>query len=385
MGWKNTSVREQRIEFVIRASRRDANMSLLCREYGISRPTGYRWLSRYRDSDSLVALRELSRRPHQSPSRTSTEIEDAVVALRLTYDWGGKKIKRLLSNQGMEISIATANRIIKRNGLVREYCSHPQATKRFERKHPNQLWQMDFKGDYRLAKDVCYPLSIIDDHSRFLVGLFALNNQLGNSVKRCLVGTFERYGLPDAILTDHGIPWWGNSNGHGLTRLTVGLIRQGIRVYFSGVGHPQTQGKVERFHRTLKHALWYRGRPKTLAGFEKALADFCEEYNRIRPHEALDMDVPHQRYKPSQKEYNPTPPEWEYPAEAVVCRLNSQGSLDYQSQRYFICEALADERVQVDRLDNKLVVSYRHMYVREIEPETGRSKPLLQPAGEANV
>lgn len=380
MGWKSMSVKDQRIEFVVKASERDANVSLLCREYGISRPTGYRWLARYRDSDSLVALGELSRCPHRSPDRTAIEIEEAAIALRLTYDWGGKKIQHLLVNQGMDISVATVNRIIKRNGLVRQYRSHTQAIKRFERKHPNQLWQMDFKGDYRLAKDVCYPLSIIDDHSRFSVGLFALNNQLGVSVKRCLIATFERYGLPDAILTDHGIPWWGNSNGHGLTRLTVSLIRQGIRVCFSGVGHPQTQGKVERFHRTLKHALWYRGQPKTLAGFEKALADFREEYNQLRPHEALAMDVPQQRYEPSQKGYNPTPPEWVYPEGAIVRRLNSQGSLNYQGQRYFICAALADERVQIAHLENKLVVRYRHMYVREIEPETGRSKPLLHPA-----
>lgn len=380
MPWKSASVKDQRIEFVVRASRGEANMSVLCREYGISRPTGYRWLARYRDGGSLTSLTELSRRPHRSPDRTPLEAERAVIALRLTYDWGGKKIRHLLANQGIHLSVATANRIIDRNGLTRPYRSHPPAVKRFEREYPNQLWQMDFKGDYRLARGVCYPLSIIDDHSRFAVGLFALGNQLGTSVKRCLVSTFERYGLPEAILTDHGIPWWGNPNGHGLTRLSVSLVRQGIRLCFSGIGHPQTQGKVERFHRTLKHALWYRGEPKTLAGFEKALADFREEYNRFRPHEALDMAVPQQRYQPSRKEYNPTPPEWEYPEGAIVKRLNSQGSLDYHNQRYFICEALADERVQIDRLDNKLVVRYRHIYVREIEPDTGRSLPLLHPA-----
>lgn len=380
MGWKSTSVRDQRIEFVIKASAEDTNLSMLCREYGISRPTGYRWLTRYRDRGSLAALGELSRCPHRSPGRTSMEIEEAVIVLRLTYDWGGKKIRHLLANQGIDVSVATVNRIINRNGLVRPYRSHRHAIKRFERKHPNQLWQMDFKGDYRLATAVCYPLSIIDDHSRFSVGLFALDNQLGVTVKRCLVATFERYGLPDAILTDHGIPWWSNSNGHGLTRLSVSLIRQGIRVCFSGIGHPQTQGKVERFHRTLKHALWYRGRPNTLTGFEKALADFREEYNQLRPHEALDMDVPQQRYQPSRKKYNPEPPEWVYPEGASVKRLNSQGCLDYQSRRYFICEALADEQVQITRFDNKLVVRYRYLYVREIEPKTGRSMPLLHPA-----
>jgi len=385
MPWKASSVMDQRIEFVVRASDAGANVSSLCQEYGISRPTGYRWLRRYQQTNSLQGLGELSRRPRRSPRQTGSEIESEVVALRLAFDWGGKKIQRIMADRGFVVSTSTVNRIIKRNGLIRTRLSHQKAARRFEREQPNQLWQMDFKGDYLIEQGKCYPLSILDDHSRFVVGLFALSNQLGRSVKSCLISTFERYGVPEAILTDHGIPWWGNANGHGLTRLSVSLIRQGIQLYFSGFCHPQTQGKVERFHRTLKHAMWYRGEPKSLPAFAEALSDFRKEYNYLRPHESLEMVVPAHRYQPSSKTYDPSPPDWEYPEQAIVRRLNTQGCLDYQNHRYFVCEALAGENVQIEHIDHKLAVRYRHMYVRELDQNTGRSVSLLKPAPEPKV
>lgn len=385
MPWKQSLVKDQRIEFVVRASRPGVNMSALCEEYDISRPTGYRWLSRYREVGSLVALEERSRRPRRSPRRTSAEIEASVAGLRLAYDWGGKKIQHLLAQEGIEIGVATVNRILKRSGLVRPYRSHRRAVKRFEHPSPNQLWQMDFKGPYRLNQGKCYPLSILDDHSRFVVGLYPLTNQLGETVHRCLLTTFERYGIPEAMLMDHGIPWWSTSNGHGLTRISVALLRQGIQLRFSGIRHPQTQGKVERFHRTLHHALWYRGDIPELTDFAAALREIRDVYNKVRPHESLEMDVPQQRYRSSSKAYNPHPPEWEYPHGAEVRRLNSQGCLDWKTGRYFVCEALADDRVQIEEVDNKLVARYRNVYVREIDLSTGRSAALLTPVCNIDV
>jgi hypothetical protein len=209
------------------------------------------------------------------------------------------------------------------------------------------------------------------------VGLFALRDQLSTTVSSCLVTTFERYGVPEAILTDHGIPWWSNSNGHGLTRLSVALIQQGIRVLFSGIRHPQTQGKVERFHRTLGQRVNYHGWPQTLSGWQATFDEFVEEYNYVRPHEALAMGVPATRYRPSPRAYQATPIEWQYPEGATVARLNSQGMLDWPGHRHFVCEALANERVQLERCDDKLLVRYRHVIVREINLTTGRSLPLV--------
>lgn len=380
MPWATTSVTEQRIRFVIRASQDSVNMSALCREFGISRPTGYLWLDRYCESGSISGVFEHSRRPHHSPSRTPQHHEEHIVALRQEFGWGAKKIRVLLLREGIDLKVATINRILKRKDLIHVKDSHRPAIKHFEREHPNMLWQMDFKGDYPAGRGRCYPLSIIDDHSRFVVGLHALSGQDTETVSTRLVATFERFGVPEAMLMDHGVPWWSNSNGHGLTRLSVSLIKQGIRLYFSGIRHPQTQGKVERFHRTLADAIRHRGRPATLLGFAQVLKQIRQEYNHIRPHESLQMAVPSEHYRPSSKSYNPTPGAWEYPEGAKLMRLNMKGGLYYGRTRHFVCEALAGELVRLEELDNKLLISYRHMYVREINIETGRSITLLKDA-----
>ena len=382
MPWKATSVMEERIKFIVRASQEGVNISKLCREFGISRPTGYQWLRRYRQAGSIRAVRELSRRPYRSPTRTAFEHEQRVIALRRQHDWGAKKIRELLVREGLDLPVITINRILRRKGLVCPDQSHRPAVKRFERERPNELWQMDFKGDYALRRGRCYPLSILDDHSRFAVGVYALSDQCGETVHGCLVRTFETYGVPEAMLMDHGTPWWATSSGHGLTRLSVSLIKQGIRLYWSGVGHPQTQGKVERFHRTLKHAVRHHGRPQTLSEWENALPHFLQEYNHVRPHEALQMAVPAERYYPSPKQYNPQPSECQYPLGAIVKRLNSQGCLDYHHRRYFVCEALCSENVQIEHVENRLLIRYRHMYIREIELETGRTVPLALPVSQ---
>jgi transposase InsO family protein len=379
MSWKTTSVMEERIKFIVRASAEEANISSLCVEFGISRTTGYRWLNRYRSCGNFGEVKELSRRPHHSPTRTHVEHEARVKAFRERYGWGAKKLQVLLEREGVSLPVITINRILKRHDLINQQASHSPAVRRFERSYPNELWQMDFKGDYAVRSGRCYPLSILDDHSRYLVGLYALGDQTGESVNTCLINTFKRYGLPEAMLMDHGTPWWSNTNGYGLTWLAVSLIKQGIRLYKSGFRHPQTQGKVERFHRTLKDSIVHAGKPRTLGDWEKAVGRFTEEYNYQRPHEALAMKVPADRYHPSPRQYKPTPAEWEYPLGAVVRRLNTQGCLDYNGNRYFVCEALANEYVQVERAESSLLVKYRHMYVREIFIETGRSAPLILP------
>lgn len=379
MPWKVTDIMEERIRFVIRAESQQTDFSSLCREFGISRTTGYRWWQRFSETGSITSLHERSRRPHRSPSKTTLEDERCVAGLRKRYGWGGKKLKVLLERKRVFLTLTTINRILKRNGLINRKDSHSPATRRFEREHPNELWQMDFKGDFNMRRGRCYPLSILDDHSRFTVGLFALTGTGGKGVNRCLIKTFKEYGVPEAILLDHGSPWWGASNGHGLTWLSVSLLKQDIRLYWSGVRHPQTQGKVERFHRTLKHDVLHHSRPLTLGEWEQALQKFRYEYNYIRPHEALDMLVPNERYQASLKPYNPDPLEWEYSEGSIVNRLNTQGCLDYQQRRYFVCEALAKERVKIEQVRNRLIVRYRHMYIREIELETGKTIPIVRP------
>ncbi len=376
MPFRQNSVMDERIRFVIEAGRRDRSFSELCHSFEISRPTGYLWLNRYRETGSLLSLEEKSRRPVKIPRLTPKVVVDRIVVLRLTYGWGARKLQLLLAKEGIRVSESTINRVLKREGLVKVDSVEGKATGRFAREHPNELWQMDFKGDYPLGSGRCYPLSVIDDHSRFALGVFALDGQTGLAVHGCLVTAFERYGVPEAILTDHGIPWW-SANGHGLTWLAVSLIKQGIHLCFSGVRHPQTQGKVERFHRTLADTVRHRGRPATLSGWQSALDEFVSEYNHLRGHESLQMKVPASRYKPSRRAYQPHPPEFKYQGDGPVIRLNSQGVLTWLNQRHFVSEALANELVQLQLLDNTLVVLFRHMWIREIDLKNGRSHTLI--------
>jgi len=192
MPWKRMAVSEQRVQFVIRATSGQETMQGLCREFGISRPTGYLWRRRYEAAGSMGGLGEQSRRPQHSPRRTGRELEEQVVALRQEYGWGAKKLQVLLAEQGQAVPVRTIHRLLERRGLIGEEATQAAAVERFERQAPNELWQMDGKGEYRVRDGTCYPLSILDDHSRYAVGLYALAAFTAEAVAGCLVETFER-------------------------------------------------------------------------------------------------------------------------------------------------------------------------------------------------
>ena len=385
MPWKETDVLSERIEFVVRARTGEESVSDLCREFGVSRKTGHKWLARFEEG-MFPSLADRSRRPIGQPKKTPKVIEDRVVELRLEYGWSGPKLRVLLEKEGVSLSSATIDRIIKRRGLVSKKASQKAATKRFERSRPNELWQMDFKGEYLLGgRGRCYPLSILDDHSRYAVGVFALDRPSREHVQPCVERCFETYGVPDAMLMDHGTPWWHANNAHGLTRLSVSLIKQGVRLIFGSIAHPQTQGKVERFHRTMKQEMKHRGVPQSVQGIGEALGHFRYVYNDIRPHEALDMDVPSARYTPSPKAYDPNPPEWEYPEGADVRKVSDAGNLFYRGRQYYACKSIANERVWCREIENRLLVTYRHMYIREIDLDTGRTTAVVRPVSAPEV
>jgi transposase InsO family protein len=378
MPWKSVGVMDQRIAFVVRGLNPERNLASLCRDFGISRPTGYRWLKRFQEKRSFSGLQEKSRRPQHSPKRTLTEDEARVVELRKKYGWGARKLAALLYGEGKRLKVTTIHRIISRNGLILPENRHGPATSRFEREKPNALWQADFKG-YFLGKDGnCHPLSILDDHSRYAVCLSGLRSQKMEETRQAFLKTFEAYGLPDEILMDHGTTWWSTNNGYGLTSLSVWLLKQEIDLIFGRIRHPQTQGKVERFNRTVADAVEHRGKPSQFSGWSALLEDIRSEYNEIRPHEALEMAVPASRYHPSTRAYNPNPLKWEYESGSTVARLNAEGFVGYKGRWYFVCEALADEQVRLEEVASVVLVSYRNMYIREIDPVAHRTKPLVQ-------
>jgi transposase InsO family protein len=295
-------VQEQRIRFVVAASRRDRSMEALCAEFDVSRPTGYLWLKKYR-AGGVAGVAELSRRPHSSPSRTVERIEQRIVTLRAERpDWGARKLAVLLAREGLRVPPATVHRILLRRGLVRVEDRRTPATGRFQREQPNQRWQMDFKSPKGWVQ-MAGPLSVLDDASRYAIALDGIGTTRGEAVRERLETAFHNCGLPDAMLMDHGCPWWNQQAAGGWTQLSVWLMKQGIQVYFSGVRHPQTQGKVERFHGALEMARRRRGLPE-LELRQRWLDDFRHEYNHLRPHEALAMQTPASVWHPSPRRYD---------------------------------------------------------------------------------
>jgi transposase InsO family protein len=365
MPWQQMDARDQRVRFVIEASRGEKAMAVLCREFGISRPTGYVWLKRFQQG-GVKAIEEQSRRPERSPRRTEAEIEQRVVELRRGRpDWGARKLHVLLEREGVEVGRRTVHRILLRHGLVREQDRRRPAPGRFERERPNELWQMDFKSPKGWGTPVG-PLSVLDDHSRYLIGLAATGSTRLEAVREQLEEAFVRCGLPEEMLMDHGIPWWNGQAPSGWTRLWVWLMKQGIRCWLSGVQHPQTQGKVERFHGSLEMARRRRELPEP--GQRQPWLDwFRQEYNEIRPHEALGDRTPASVWVPSPRHYDPNPPEWDYGPDAEVHRLGKTGQLKLQSHWWQISEALPYEPVRLLRIGERILVYYRNSLIRELD------------------
>jgi transposase InsO family protein len=375
MSWRNVDVQEQRVRFVILAERKEKNMRQLCQEFEISPTTGYKWLKRFR-AEGVGGMRERSRRPANSPRRSSPEIVKKILTERhKTPDWGARKLHLLLAEQGVKVPVITIHRILLREGLVAEEDRHRPAIQRFERERPNQLWQMDFKGMPEAWKAERVPLSVLDDHSRYLLGLEALPHTQGWLVRQRLEQIFGWAGLPEAMLMDHGVPWW-NMQGAGWTRLSVWLMQQGIRLYFSGYRHPQTQGKVERMHGSLQRALRKRQRPDRPEQWQGWLEEFRQQYNHVRPHEALQMRRPANVWQPSSRPFDPTPKRWEYAEGAWVCRVGTNGGLWISNKRWEVSRALAGEHVELERVGQRILVRYCRTTVREFDLDSGRSLPM---------
>jgi len=229
---------------------------------------------------------------------------------------------------------------------------------------------MDFKGPKNWPSQMT-ALSVLDDHSRYLIALKPTERPEGRLVQQHLIQAFRECGLPEAMLMDHGIPWWNHQSFGGSTQLSLWLMRQGIRLCFSGIRHPQTQGKVERHHGSMERALTHRGVPTE--DHQQWLDDYRREYNYIRPHEALGMQTPASRWQPSPRQYNPDPPAWEYPEGAWTLKIDSHGTIDIKEQSYRISKALVGERVRIVEAEERYLIYYCNTLIRELDPATKSS------------
>jgi putative transposase len=296
MPWQEMSIMGERREFVRLAMQAGANRRELCRRFGISPDVGYKWIQRWEAGDEELADR--SRRPHRCPGRSEAVMEEHVLAVRDAHPaWGARKIARCLENVGIAPpALSTVHGILCRHSRIKPPITSSGAYQRFEMEAPNLLWQMDFKGWVPLANQArCHPLTIVDDHSRFAVCLAACANEQSNTVQGQLEITFRCYGLPEAVFVDNGTPW-GDASGARWTRLGVWLLKLGVDVLHSRPFHPQSRGKSERFHRTLKAEVFTLERLRDLAAAQRAFDRWRIVYNFDRPHEALDQEVPASRY-----------------------------------------------------------------------------------------
>lgn len=331
-----------RLEFVTLAMQENVNIRSLCKRFNISPKTGYKWLKRFEEG-GVDSLLDRSRRPHYSPHRTSPELEQLILECRDHHPaWGPRKIHALLSKPDSppQLSISTVAQVLKRNDLIQpeESIKH-KAWQRFEAEEPNDLWQMDFKGHFELANaQRCHPLTVLDDHSRFLLGLRACLDETWPTVQLELTSIFQRYGLPQQMIFDNGSPW-GSDYEHRYTPLSPWLIRLGISLSHSRPRHPQTLGKDERLHRTLKLELLKERVLRNVDDSQGAFDEWREVYNFERPHEGIGMAVPASRYQVSRREFPHRLAEIEYGPDYLVRKVQQKGEVFFHNREFKVGRA----------------------------------------------
>ena len=339
MGWEKVVEQvEFREELMRLGDQAGTNVRQLCRRFQVSAKTYYKWRRRYA-RDGVEGLNNQSRRPMASPTQSPVAVEKAVLDLRQKHPhWGARKIEVLLRNE-MEDAPArsTIHNILRRNGCISETESlKHRSWQRFEHERANQLWQMDFKGwSQKESGYRCEPLSIVDDHSRFAVCLEACPDQQSHTVRDRLTDVFRRYGLPERMVMDNGSPW-GYDADRKHTPLTTWLMQLGVKVSHCRPYHPQTQGKVERFHRTLQLELLQGKHFADRTAVQKAFDEWRDFYNQRRPHHALDMAVPASRYRISPREFPDKLPSPEYSSTDLVRSVDQKGHIHYRRHRFLI-------------------------------------------------
>jgi transposase InsO family protein len=372
--WQEKTTMELRYEFVVLAEQAQAErkMSALCQQYGISRKAGYALLKRYK-AEGLEGLTERSRRPKTSPTQTAEMITEHIVILRKQHPtWGARKLKARLEALGHTDlpSVTTVNHILKRQGCIEkvESLKH-KAWKRFEHEAPNDLWQMDFKGHFSLlTQERCHPLTVLDDHSRFNLTLTACRNEQGSTVQAELIKTFRRYGLPKRFTVDNGPPWGTRNDEDTYTQLTVWLLQLGIKVGHSRPYHPQTQGKDERFHRTLKAEVLQNPPFPSFEQCQKAFDTWRNIYNCQRPHQALGLQPPVKRYAVSPRPYPEKLECFEYGPDDQIRKVFKDGYFRFKGGTFKVSQAFYGQNIALrpSSQDGQWDVYFCHQKVSQL-------------------
>ena len=372
MPWERRTVEDQRKEFA-QAAMQCTNFSKLCREFGIDRHTGYKWKERYAASQPLT---DRSRRPHTSPTRTPEEVEQLVLAVRADNPgWGAKTIHAVLTREGHKDlpCVKTVNNILNRYGCISpEESQKRQPYTRFEKDRCNIMWQTDFKGEFRMAdSNYCYPLTILDDHSRFSLKI-APRLSTANVVVPAFFEVFQEYGMPESILSDNGGQFAGFRKGY--TRFERWLMDLDILPVHGRIKHPQTQGKIERFHRTMKQELLDHTQIADIEDAQHKFADWREKYNNVRPHEALGMKTPGEVYGPSQRRYPEKIQRCEYGGEYHVIKVNSWGYVRFDKWQVYLSETMIGQHIEFRPSPDgeTFIACYRNFKIAEFDTADGK-------------
>lgn len=370
MAWKERTVERMREEFARRALAHEKSKSALCREYGISRPTGDKWIERYQNGE---AMSDRSRAPRNIAGRISAETEAMIVQKRIELPaYGAVKIKKMMENEGYtDLPCAkTFNNIFNRHGLITKEASQGAAHyERFEKSYPNEMLQGDFKGHFALENgERCHTLNVNDDSSRFNLCTEALTSETFDAVKPVFERIFREYGLPFSFLCDNGNPW-GTAQSLGYTKFEVWLMELGILTLHGRIRHPQTQGKLERYNRSFTRECLKGRHLRNIAEAQKCFDEYRKFYNEIRPHCALDMEVPASRYEPSKIKMPDKIEDWEYGSEYQLCKVKDTGYFNYHGQGFFLSEAFAGKTIAVrdSNLPGQITVVFRKFKIARID------------------
>ena len=371
MPWRDKTVEELRKEFV-EAAERCENFSALCREFGITRATGYKWIDRYEKQEGLT---DRSRRPKTTANKTPKGTELQIIQTRSLHPgWGAKKIKKALENKGSEMPcVKTVNNILNRYGCIsqEEALKHKPYT-RFEKERCNEMWQTDFKGEFKMRDGTyCFPLDIFDDHSRYVIRIKP-STSTANIVLPTFREAFCEFGVPNSVLSDNGAQFAGFRQGY--TQFEKWLMNHDVLPIHGRIKHPQTQGKIERFHRAMNQELLKHYTPTDIQDAERMFDEWRDCYNNERPHEALGMRCPSDIYVPSERVYCDQVKRYEYGGEYHVIKVNNWGYVRFDRWQIYLSETMIDERIEFrpNPSGDTFIACYRNFAIGEFDVHTGK-------------
>lgn len=388
MPWEERTVEKQREDFIKEIEAGEKSKSTICREYGISRVTGDKWFKRYKNRENLS---NKSHTPFKTPEKTPEKTEKQILDIRTAHPaWGARKINKIMTTQGVKPpATSTISAILKRNGCISKEASQAATPyKRFQKERCNEMWQTDFKGHFGMKDgNRCHPLTVLDDRSRFSLCVDAKENEQKEGVIASFTRLFETYGLPDSLLCDNGNPW-GTSQSTGYTLFEVWLMNYGILPIHGRIKHPQTQGKEERFHRTMKEELLKREEISDIFDAQKKFDVFRECYNNERPHEAIGMNVPADIYHASTRKFPDKLREWAYPDGFELRKIKTTGFITYGGQGYFLSEAFGGLTVGIreSKVEGCVNLYYRQFKIGRISAkENSFVSKRIYPADPASL